>query len=113
MFEVVASHTKKILSVSGVQYGSDNDKIISRSDSAILCIGKEGNILRDTTSKYYKDDGSVTDKHGNFYILLMKDTTFGLSLLHPLNMSPTVQLPMFGANRLNWFTRGSNACFEY
>jgi hypothetical protein len=66
--------------VSGVQYGTDNVKIISRYDSAILCIWKEGNILRDTTSfKYYKDDGSVTDKHGYFYILLMEDTTFGLS----------------------------------
>ena len=36
VFEVVASHTKKILSVSGIRYGTDNDKTISRSDSAIL-----------------------------------------------------------------------------
>jgi hypothetical protein len=69
VFEVVASHTNKMLSVSGVQYGTDNDRIILRSDSAIWCIQKEGNVLKNTTFKYYKDDGSVADEHGYFYMV--------------------------------------------
>jgi hypothetical protein len=69
VFEVVASHTKKILSVFGVQYGTDNDKMISRSDRAIQRIRKEGDILRDTTFNYYKGDGSIMEEHGHFYII--------------------------------------------
>jgi hypothetical protein len=49
-------HTKNML--SGVQYMIDNNKI-SRSDSAILPIGKEGDIFKQPTFKYYKEEGSV------------------------------------------------------
>jgi hypothetical protein len=61
------------LAVSGVQYGTEKDKTISRSDSAILHVRKEG-----TTFKYYKEDGSVA-KERDTSALLMEDTTFGWS----------------------------------
>jgi hypothetical protein len=70
VFEVVASHTKKILSVLGVQYWTDNNKTISRSHSAILRIRKEGNIIKESMFQYYKEDGLVTEeKDGYFYIV--------------------------------------------
>ena len=69
VFELVSSHTKRILSVSGVQYGTDSDKTISRSDSAVLRIRKEGDILKESTFGYYTEDGSVAEERGYYYIV--------------------------------------------
>ena len=69
VFEVVVSHTKKILSVSGVQYGTDNDKTISRSDAAILRIRKDGDILKESSFMHYLADGSEVEEKGYYYIV--------------------------------------------
>jgi hypothetical protein len=55
-----------MLTVSGVQYGADNDKTISRSDIITWRIRKEENILKESTFKYYKDDGSVKEEDGQY-----------------------------------------------
>jgi hypothetical protein len=69
VFEVVASHTKKLLSVPGVQYGIYNDKTIFQSDSAILHIRKEHGILKQSNFKCCKEDSSVVKEKGYFYIV--------------------------------------------
>jgi hypothetical protein len=94
LFEVVASYTKQTLSVSGVQYGTDKDKTISRSDSAILHMRKEGDILKQSTFKYSKEDISVAKEKGYFYIV-DEGYNIWIELIGPSNMSQRVKLPMY------------------
>jgi hypothetical protein len=88
VFEVVASHTKKILSVSGIQYGTDNDKTISRSDGAILCIRKEGDILKESTFQYYKEDGSVTEEKDGYFYIVDGGYNIWIELIAPFKHEP-------------------------
>jgi hypothetical protein len=69
VFEVVVSHTKKILSVSGKQYGTDNNKMILRSNAAILRACKDGGILKESSFKHYLADGSEAEEKGCYYIM--------------------------------------------
>jgi hypothetical protein len=92
MFEVVASHTKKILSVSGVQYGTDNDKTISRLDSAILCIRKEGDILKESTFQYYKEDGSVAEEKNEYFYIVDEGYNIWIELIAPFKHEPELSI---------------------
>jgi hypothetical protein len=62
--EVVSSHTKTILSVLGVQYGTDDDKTNLRSNAAILRICKDGDILKESSFKHHLADGSEAEEKG-------------------------------------------------
>jgi hypothetical protein len=68
VFQVISSHTKKIISVSEVQMGCDNDKTISRHDAAMGRIRAKDDILK--TSKFqYKSDGTVGEAIGYYYVV--------------------------------------------
>jgi hypothetical protein len=92
VFEMVASHTKKILPVSGVQYGTDNDKTISRSDSAILRIRKEGDILKESTFRYYEEDGSVTEENNGYFYIVDGGYNIWIELIAPLKHEPELSI---------------------
>jgi hypothetical protein len=92
VFEVVASHTKKILSVSGVQYGTDNNKTISRSDSAILRIHKEGDILKELTFQYYKEDGSVAEEKNGYFYIVDGGYNIWIELIAPFTHEPELSI---------------------
>ena len=87
VFELVSSHTKRILSVSGVQYGTDSDKTISRSDSAVLRIRKEGDILKESTFGYYTEDGSVAEEQG-YYCIVDGGYNNWIELIAPFKQEP-------------------------
>ncbi len=114
VFQVVASHTKKILSVSGVQYGTANDKTISRSDSALWRIRKEGDILKESTFQYYKEDGSVAEEKDGYFYIVDGGYNIWMELIAPLfKHEPDSSIALSGANRLSQFTRMSSVCLGY
>jgi hypothetical protein len=71
VFQVVVSHTKRIMSISQIHMGCNNDKMIARHDSAISCIRTGTDILKMSTFSYYCSDGTVGEVMGNYYILFL------------------------------------------
>jgi hypothetical protein len=68
--EVVASHTKRVMSVSQLHYGTNNnDKTIARHDAAMRRIQTNSDTLKMTTFSYFRSDGSVGEAKGYYYIV--------------------------------------------
>jgi hypothetical protein len=68
--------------------GTDNDKTISRSDSAILRIRKEGDILKESTFQYYKEDGSVAEAKGGYFYIVDGGYNIWIELIAPFKHEP-------------------------
>lgn len=99
VFEVIASHTKKILSISSIQYGTDNDKTISHSDAAIRRIRQDGDILKDSSFTYYKSDGSEGEATGLFYICDGGYNSW-IQLVAPFKHEPEGKPPALWSNHI-------------
>jgi hypothetical protein len=70
VFEVVVSHTKKILLVSGVQCGTDNDKQFRDPMPQSYAFAKMvSDILKESSFKHYLEDGSEAEEKGYYYIV--------------------------------------------
>lgn len=67
-FEVVASHTRRILSVSQYFWGTVNDKTISRMDAAFDHFRNEGTFLREYKWNSRDADGNLVDHKGVYMI---------------------------------------------
>jgi uncharacterized protein YbcV (DUF1398 family) len=69
VFQAVVSHTKKVLSISGMQYGTKNDKTSSKSNATILRTCKDGDILQESSFNHYLADRSEAEEKGYQYIV--------------------------------------------
>jgi hypothetical protein len=69
VFQVVVSHTKRIMSISQIHMGCDNDKTIARHDSAISRIRSSTDIMKTSAFSYYRLDGTVGEAMGYYYIV--------------------------------------------
>ena len=68
VFQVVASHTRKILAVSNVFYGCFNDKSISRRDLAIVVVRDKNTFLDSHIWTCYNIRGDVKENKGLYFI---------------------------------------------
>lgn len=69
VFQVIAAHTKKIMSVSQIHMGCDNDRTIARYDAAMTRIRALNDVLKTSKFLYYKSDGTVAEAFGYYYIV--------------------------------------------
>ena len=67
-FQVVASHTRKILSVSSFYAGTTNDKIIARFDPAIRKIRGDYDLFSDMVWHTVDVDGTRHEHKGAYYV---------------------------------------------
>jgi hypothetical protein len=68
VYEVIVSHTTRILSVSGPYYGNINDKTISKYDDAVKEV-KEGQFSK-TEFNVTKQDGTIKWAKGKCHELI-------------------------------------------
>jgi hypothetical protein len=61
------------------------------TDRAIWRIWKEGDVLKGSTCKYYKDDGSAVAEERRYFYIVDGGYNIWIELIAPLNMSPIVQ----------------------
>ena len=67
-FEAVASHTRRILSVSQFFWGAVNDKSIAREDDAVRKLRSDGSFLSKVRWSSFDEDGSCSENEGAYFI---------------------------------------------
>ena len=67
-FELIASHTKKILSVSQFFWGATNDKSIARYDESVEKVRSSDSFLRKVKWQSYNRSGEIQQDQGAYYI---------------------------------------------
>ena len=67
-FEVVSSHTKRILSVSQYFFGATNDKTIARMDRAIVELRSKNTFLGKIKWRSFDRSGGVRENQGGYFI---------------------------------------------
>jgi hypothetical protein len=68
VFQVIASHTRKVLGVSGPYYGTWNDKTIARLDDNFQLFMAGGNVAADGNWTWTDDNAAIHQEKGLFLI---------------------------------------------
>jgi hypothetical protein len=98
--KVISLHTKKLMSVSEVQMGCNNDKTISRHNAAMGRIRAKNDILKMLKFNTLSLMGPL-ERPLVTTVLLMVAITCGLSLWHLSSMNPMGLLENSGVTLLN------------
>ena len=82
-FEVVATNSRRIQSVSGYCHGAQNDKTISKHDRAVKTLRTPGLFLSEKTFGLIVDDTGDTEEHKGSYFICDGGYTMWTCLVPP------------------------------